>query len=253
MIANRQQQLEKALFRGDTLTLENPDYLREVQTLTGALLRVDLAPRDITVEALAFQSEPAVAAIMAGEKGVLAGLAEFALLVGSSGISVHLEKKDGDVFEAGDILLRLEGDRNVLLSLERVGLNLLQRMSGIATLTRNLQERIRTRCPTTRVVATRKTLWGLLDKRAVHVGDGGTHRLGLGDGILIKNNHLALIAPREEDAAPVAIARVWNFRKEAAFTEVEVRSEAAALASAETFTRLQKESERYPCLLMLDN
>jgi nicotinate-nucleotide pyrophosphorylase (carboxylating) len=192
--------------------------------------------------------------IVAGERGVVAGLPEFRFLVESSGITVHFEKKDGEAFQAGEILLRLEGDRNVLLSLERVGLNLLQRMSGIATLTRNLQGRVSARCPSTRVVATRKTLWGLLDKRAVHAGGGGTHRLGLGDGILIKNNHLALIARREEDAAPDAIARAWEFRKEAAFIEVEVRSEAAALAAAEAFRRLQKESgERYPCLIMLDN
>jgi nicotinate-nucleotide pyrophosphorylase (carboxylating) len=254
MIATRQQQLEKALFRGDTLTLENADYLRAVQELTETLLQVDLAPKDLTVEALAIQSEPVEAVVLAREGGVVAGIAEVALLMVSSGISVHFERKDGDAFESGDVLLRLEGDRNLLLSLERVALNVLQRMSGIATMTQNLQERVRARCPSTRVVATRKTLWGLLDKRAVHVGGGGTHRLGLSDGILIKNNHLALIARREEEAAPVAIARAWGFRKDAAFIEVEVRSEGAALAAAETFRRLQKESgERYSCLLMLDN
>src|SRR5208283_1737742 len=112
----------------------------------------------------------------------------------------------------------------------------------------------RGRSPSTRVVATRKTVWGLLDKRAVHLGGGGTHRLGLGDAILIKNNHLALIARREEDAAPEALACAWHCRTEAAFIEIEVRSEGAALAAAEAFRRLQKESdERYPCLLMLDN
>ena len=89
-----------------------------------------------------------------------------------------------------------------LLSLERVGLNLLQRMSGIATASRCLQERAQRRNPATRIVGTRKTPWGLLDKRALHLGSGGTHRLGLGDAILIKNNHLALLASREEEAAP---------------------------------------------------
>jgi len=167
---------------------------------------------------------------------------------------VRAAKKDGDVFERGDTLLRLEGERNNLLSLERVGLNIVQRMSGIATLTRCLGERVRGRSPSTRVVATRKTLWGLLDKRAVHLGGGGTHRIGLSDAILIKNNHLALLASREEEAAPLGIERAWNFRKDAAFIEVEVTGEAAALAAAETFRRMQEESsERYPCLLMLDN
>ena len=127
-------------------------------------------------------------------------------------------------------------------------------MSGIATMTRIIQERVRSRCHSTRVVATRKTVWGLLDKRAVHLGGGGTHRIGLSDAILIKNNHLALIARNEESAAPQALTRAWNHRKEAAFIEIEVRSEAAALAAADSFRKLQKDSgERYPCLLMLDN
>lgn len=95
---------------------------------------------------------------------------------------------------------------------------------------------------------------GLLDKRAVHLGKGGTHRIGLGDAILIKNNHLALIASREEQAAPLAIQKAWHLRKEAAFIEVEVRGEAAALAAAQTFRSLQQEaSAQYPCVLMLDN
>jgi len=252
--AIRAEQLEKALFRGGGLTLQNRDYVREVRTLTDALLRVDLGTKDLTREALGIKSEPGSAIIVAREPGVAAGIAELGLWLEPLGVSVHAAKKDGDVFERGETLLRLDGERNNLLSLERVGLNIVQRMSGIATLTRCLGERVRGRCPSTRVVATRKTLWGLLDKRAVHLGGGGTHRIGLGDAILIKNNHLALLASREEDAAPLGITRAWNFRKDAAFIEVEVRGEAAALVAAETFRRVQEEaSERYPCLLMLDN
>ena len=101
---------------------------------------------------------------------------------------------------------------------------------------------------------TRKTLWGLLDKRAVHLGGGGTHRLGLGDAIFDQEQSSGLIARREEDAVPLALTRAWNHRGEVAFIEVEVRGEGAALRAAESFRKLQKESgERYPCLLMLDN
>jgi nicotinate-nucleotide pyrophosphorylase (carboxylating) len=250
----REQQLEKALFRGGSLTLQNPAYVQEVRTLMEELLRVDLAPQDLTVAALGIKSKPVSAIVLAREAGVAAGLSEFAFLFESRGISVRFEKKDGDVFSSSDTLLHLGGEQNQLLSIERSGLNLLQRMCGIATMTRCLQERVRGRCHSTRVVATRKTLWGLLDKRAVHLGGGGTHRLGLGDAILIKNNHLALIAPREEEAAPEALARAWRFRKEAAFIEIEVRSEDAALAAATAFRTLQKESANpTPCLLMLDN
>lgn len=127
-------------------------------------------------------------------------------------------------------------------------------MCGIATAAHSLQERVRSAGFSTRVVATRKTPWGLLDKRAVHLGGCGTHRIGLGDAILIKNNHLALIASREEEAAPLAIERAWNSRERAAFTEVEVRSETAALAAAKAFRRLLTgASDEYPCLLLLDN
>jgi nicotinate-nucleotide pyrophosphorylase (carboxylating) len=253
-ILTREQQVEKALFRGGSLTIENAAYEQEVRAITEALLRVDLAPKDLTVEALNIASEPVSAIVLAGEAGVAAGLQEFAFLFASRGIAVHFDKKDGEAFAAGDTILRMEGARSTLLSLERSGLNLIQRMCGIASMTRCLRARVRDRCTSTHVVATRKTVWGLLDKRAVHLGGGGTHRLGLGDAILIKNNHLALIAWREEEAAPKALARCWRHRKESAFIEIEVRSEGAALTAARAFRKLQKESrERYPCLLMLDN
>ncbi|HKN72786.1 MAG TPA: hypothetical protein VJX30_17265, partial [Terriglobales bacterium] len=153
--AIRAEQLEKVLFRGGGLTLQNRDYVREVRTLTDALLRVDLGPKDLTVEALGIKSEPGSAIIVAREPGVAAGVAELGLWLEPLGVSVHAAKKDGDAFERGDTLLRLEGERNNLLSLERVGLNIVQRMSGIATLTRCLGERVRGRSPSTRVVATR--------------------------------------------------------------------------------------------------
>ena len=254
MNTTREQRIEQALFRGGGLTLENPAYLHAVRTFTDALLLADLAPKDLTAEALGLQGGRASAAVIANEGGVAAGLAELAYLLGQRGVVVTMEKRDGDAMRPGDILLRAEGDRMKLLGLERVGLNLAQRMCGIATAARCLQERARRRSPLTRVVGTRKTPWGLLDKRALHLGSGGTHRLGLGDAILIKNNHLALLAGREEEAAPVAIERAWKFRKESAFIEVEVRGEVAARAAARTFRRLLEEGpESYPCLLLLDN
>jgi nicotinate-nucleotide pyrophosphorylase (carboxylating) len=250
----REQRLERALFRGATLTLENPDYLATVRTLTDTLLRTDLTPGDLTVEALRLDVEPAKAIILAHESGVAAGLAELEWMLRAHGVEVAAKKNDGDAFESGETLLELASSRTRLLSLERVGLNLVQRMCGIASAARKLQDRVRRRNSVTRVVGTRKTPWGLLDKRALHLGGCGTHRIGLGDAILIKNNHLALIASREEEAAPRAIERVWDSRERSAFIEVEVRGETAALAAAKTFRRLLADtSEEYPCLLLLDN
>jgi nicotinate-nucleotide pyrophosphorylase (carboxylating) len=254
MTSTREQRLEQALFRGRSLTLGNSEYAQAVRTFTDALLRTDLAPGDLTVEALGLENQPASAAIIARERGVAAGLEELAFMFGGFGVHAQFEKKDGEAIESGDVVLRAEGGRARLLALERVGLNLVQRMSGIATATRDIHEIVRRRSATTRIVATRKTPWGLLDKRAVHLGGGGTHRLGLGDAIVIKNNHLALIAGREEEAAPEAIRRAWCFRGQAAFIETEVRGEAGALAAGKTFRRLRDESsEDYPCFVMLDN
>ena len=95
-------------------------------------------------------------------------------------MALSFDKRDGEAIRPGDTLLRMDGEESKLLSLERVGLNLLQRMCGIATAAHSLQERVR-KHSAARIVGTRKTLWGLLDKRALHVGGVGTHRLGLSD------------------------------------------------------------------------
>jgi nicotinate-nucleotide pyrophosphorylase (carboxylating) len=254
MEATRAERIERALFRGSSLTLENLEYSRAVRTFVNVLVTGDISPEDLTARALGMNDPPALAAIVAREGGVAAGLAEFAFLLRSHGVKVRFEKQDGATIAPDDTLLYVDGDESKLLALERVGLNLLQRMSGIATSARCMQERASRKSSRTRIVGTRKTPWGMLDKRALHLGNGGTHRLGLGDAILIKNNHLALLARREEDAAPIAIEKAWKHRKDAAFIEVEVRDEPAARAAAETFRRLREDTaEEYPCLLMLDN
>lgn len=248
----RDQQIERALFRGASLTLANAAYLETVRTFTGTLLHDDLAPRDLTSTALGAEAGRASGEILTRQGGVVAGLEELAFLFRAHGLDVAFEKQDGDLMQPENVLLRVEGEKATLLALERVGLNLVQRMSGIATAVHCMQERAR-RCSATRIVGTRKTPWGLLDKRALHLGNGGTHRLGLGDAIVIKNNHLALLSPKEEDAAPIAIEKAWEIRRDSAFIEIEVRGEEAARAAARTFQRLHEEADDYPCLLMLDN
>jgi nicotinate-nucleotide pyrophosphorylase (carboxylating) len=234
--------------------MDNRQYCQAVRALTDFLFQADLGARDLTAEALGTRDRSATATVLAREGGIAAGMEEFALLLRSHGLRVEFEKQDGDVIRPGEALLRAEGNEIALLSLERVGLNLIQRMSGIATAARCLQQRVKQRGLPARVVGTRKTHWGLLDKRALHLGNGGTHRLGLGDAILIKNNHLALLANTEAEAAPLAIEKAWKFRGESAFIEVEVRSEDGARAAAQTFRRLRDAAAQdYPCLLMLDN
>src|SRR5580658_7212780 len=263
MSQTRQERLKSALFRGDSLNLQNLAYSRMVRIITEELLRGDKEPRsptewpcDLTVEALGAGKGETDAVFVANEPGILAGLEEAVWFFTDSGARATTHVSDGQALEPGQPFLTLEGDSGVLLALERVGLNLLQRMSGIATEAQRLQERIHRHAPTTQIVATRKTPWGLLDKRAAHLGGAGTHRLGLGDAILIKGNHLRLFAAEEEDAIPLALRKAWTSRARAAFIEVEVTGLAGALAAGRTFRELRSSdanSDSYPCIVMLDN
>jgi nicotinate-nucleotide pyrophosphorylase (carboxylating) len=256
--ATRAAALHQALFHGDKLTLDNPQYLRTVESIVGALSAQDREPHDMTVYALDLNGRaPFCARIVAKEGGIAAGLQEAQWLASCSRARTVLLKKDGELLQAGDTLLEIHGNSMQLLSLERVCLNVLQRMCGIASATRFWQANASCCSPSAFVVATRKTPWGLLDKRAVHCGGGGTHRLGLGDAILIKNNHLSMVDAQETEAVPRALEAVWPRRAGAAFIEVEVRSLEAARIAAATFQRLQREAASSgagpPCLILLDN
>jgi nicotinate-nucleotide pyrophosphorylase (carboxylating) len=261
MTQTRQERLKSALFRGESLTLGSLVYSRFVRIMTEELLRADEEPRspvgwpcDLTVEALGQGKGECEAQIVANEPGVLAGLEEAVWFFTNFCARVTPHMADGQLLEAGKPILTVEGDSGLLLSLERVALNVLQRMSGIATAARRMQERVHRRAPATHVVATRKTPWGLMDKRAAHLGGAGTHRLGLGDAILIKGNHLQLFATNEDDAVPLALRKAWKSRERAAFIEVEVTGQAGALAAGRTFRELRRGGEEsYPCLVMLDN
>jgi len=139
------------------------------------------------------------AEIRAKEPGVMAGIEESAALFTHFGVSVAPGLRDGEACTAGSLVMALEGEADRILLVERTSLNLLSRMSGIATLTRSLVEEARRVNPSVRIAATRKTCPGMraLDKKAVVLGGGEAHRLTLSESILIKDNHLKLL-PLEE-------------------------------------------------------
>jgi nicotinate-nucleotide pyrophosphorylase (carboxylating) len=149
---------------------------------------------DVTSQAVVPAGKIASGRILARESGTIAGLevaAQVFRLLDPT-FEVKLEAADGDAVEAGRTLLSLKGSAATLLTGERTALNFLGRMCGVATQTaRACREVEGTRA---RVVATRKTIPGmrLLDKYAVRCGGGSPHRFGLDDGILIKDNHVAL-------------------------------------------------------------
>jgi nicotinate-nucleotide pyrophosphorylase (carboxylating) len=191
------------------------------------------------------------AKVIAKEPGILAGIEEAVWFYDQYGVEISPIKQDGDRVVKGDLILELQGQEFKLLETERVGLNLIQRMSGIASLTNKL---VKNSEPLL-VVATRKTHWGDLDNKAVSVGGGGTHRLGLWESILIKENHLASLSKEGDfDVIEEALTRAWQNRDKAVFIEIEVVSIDDAIKAAGQFTKLiEGTKEVKPCVVMLDN
>ena len=135
------------------------------------------------------------AVIRAKDTGIVAGLEEARALFEHYGVTVRQRIPDGRPVAPGAVLLELEGRARAILLLERTALNIIGRMSGIATRTREAVEAVRAVSPDVRIAATRKTAPGLrmLDKKAVVLGGGDPHRYCLSDMVLIKDNHLALV------------------------------------------------------------
>ncbi len=186
-----------------------------------AFLAEDVGLGDITTEAVITPGVRAEAEILVKASGILAGVSEASQIFTMLNCKVDLLKRDGDRIKKGERILRIGGPASSILRGERVALNLLMRMSGIATLTSQFVEVIRKVNPRVRISCTRKTAPGLrlLDKKAVQIGGGDTHRLRLDDCILIKDNHLRIIGSIEK-----AVRRA---RQKASFTkkvEVEVSS-----------------------------
>ncbi len=167
--------------------------MSEIRQIIEKALAEDIGGGDVTSNALFTGKQVVSATIVAKEDFVLAGIdvaREVFECVNSCTI-FRAMKKDGDRVKTGDLLAELTGDTADLLAAERVALNFMQRLSGIATLTAAFVEK--TRGSKAKVADTRKTTPGLriLEKQAVKVGGGVNHRFGLFDGILIKDNHIA--------------------------------------------------------------
>ena len=158
------------------------------------------------------------AVVRAKSQGIVAGLSEARRLFEHFGVTVRERSADGRAVAPGTVLLDLDGPARAILLVERTALNIIGRMSGIATRTREAVEAVRAVSPDVRVAATRKTAPGLrvLDKKAVILGGGDPHRYTLSDMALIKDNHLAL--------TPLAEA-IRRAKKESLYRVVEVEVE----------------------------
>ena len=194
------------------------------------LLAEDVGQGDATSAAVVPAGLTVDAAIVSKEAGVAAGIEETTILAESLRLSVKAEVADGEKIRNRQTVMKISGDAQTILSAERTILNLLSRMSGIATATRRLIEKLQKANLTAKIAATRKTAPGLsfFDKKAVLVGGGDPHRLRLDDLILIKDNHVA-IAGSVENALKRA-KQAASFSKK---IEAEVTSTADAMKAAE--------------------
>ena len=227
--------------RNRELSTKNKDYRNFAHHFLQMLLKQDVGHGDATSSSLIKGNKNISAAIVAKEDGIFAGLEEFRLLNNDLGIKPL--KRDGDRIKAGEILIKINGPASKILERERTNLNLLQRMNGIATLTNELTKKL----GNAKLAATRKTLWGSIDKKAVSIGKGLTHRISLNDGILVKDNHL--------EALEYDFKKVINLVKDKAkYIEVEVEDKKQALNAATAIKNAINSSKSGNLFaIMLDN
>lgn len=197
-------------------------------------LAEDLSQGDVTTEALIPSDQRGIASIIVKSEGILAGI-EVAKKVFHQidpGLRMDILLEDGTRIKASDVIARLEGKVANILKAERVALNFLQRLSGIATETNRYVEAVEG-LPV-QIMDTRKTTPSLrvLEKYAVRVGGGENHRMNLGDGILIKDNHLAALRSRGLSLKEI-IAKARQNAPKRLKIEVEVKTVPEALDAVE--------------------
>jgi nicotinate-nucleotide pyrophosphorylase (carboxylating) len=193
------------------------------------ILAEDVGQGDVTTAAIVPEGQIVEAAVVAKESGVIAGIEEISVLAEALGLEGEAYASDGAEVKKGETFLKLRGDAQTILSAERTLLNLLSRMSGIATKTRRLVEKLHETKMSTKIAATRKSAPGMLyfDKKAIAVGGGDPHRLHLDDMVLIKDNHIVL--------AGGIVKAVEKAKTAVSFTkkiEVEVTKASDAVAAA---------------------
>ena len=204
-------------------------YAAEVRRAVQAALAEDIGGGDATTLAIVPEAATAKAVLRAREPLVVAGLdfAEAAFRELSTAVKMKRLAKDGRRVKAGANLLKISGPARAILSAERVALNFVQRLSGIATLTAQFVDA--TKGTHAQILDTRKTTpgWRRFEKYAVACGGGRNHRMGLFDMVLIKDNHLAAL----RDSQPNAIAAAVR-RARAKFPQLKIEVEADTLEQA---------------------
>jgi nicotinate-nucleotide pyrophosphorylase (carboxylating) len=205
----------------------------EIRRAVRQALEEDAGRGDVTTSALFPNRVPAEGRIIAQQDLIVAGMAAAvqSFLAVDASLALTVMKKDGSRAANGEPLLRIDGDGRSILTAERVALNFLQHLSGIATLTDRFRQAVRG-YPVA-ILDTRKTLpgWRAIQKWAVTLGGGTNHRFSLADGVLVKDNHLSLL-PRK-----TAIRQACTLAKRRGGTRMPIIVEVESLADvAEALT-----------------
>jgi nicotinate-nucleotide pyrophosphorylase (carboxylating) len=201
-----------------------------LETKIKEYLAEDLGFGDITTEAILEDKWIAKAEIIVKEEGIVAGIEEAATIFKMGDCRTRILLQDGEMVKPQTVILQIEGSAKTILERERVALNILMQMSGIATATRHLLSMVRKVNPKIRVTATRKTTPGFryFEKKAVKLGGGDTHRLRLDDCVLIKNNHLKFVSTVSQ-----AVKKVLDNVSFTKKVEIEVERVSQAIEAVE--------------------
>lgn len=237
---NKKRLIPRFFQKADQLQISINGYRSVLTSLFRWLVANDEIRKDITSKLLALRSKT-TAKIICHEKAVIAGLEEITyLLTNFTNLSIKPFVKDGNTVKNNQVIAQIQGPANEILAYERTIINFFQHLSGIATQTNRLVNQIPSPIY---LAATRKTPWGSLDKKAVAVGGGLTHRLNLKDGILIKDNHLKLISISQ--SLKIILPQINH-----QLVEVEVKSEAEAFQTLNIFNQLNQNNY---LAIMFDN
>ncbi len=207
------------------------EYYSSVKNLINEKIKEDFDGGDITTDSLIDKNKEIKAVILSRGEGIVAGIEEVSLMLNEEKVTVL--KKDGNEVKNKDIILEINGNARKILAYERTLLNIMQRMSGIVTAVYNIKKSIKNNCL---IAATRKTLFPLMDKKAVSVGGSLTHRLTLNDAALIKHTHMKIINNDLENAL-----RLTAENDRIKYIEIEIKNEAEALKAAEAISNLKSE------------
>jgi nicotinate-nucleotide pyrophosphorylase (carboxylating) len=229
------------------------DLIDDCRQLIRLAIREDLDRwQDWTTLALIPEGARGTGEMVARQPGVAAGLAAVPLVLEETQAALEWQplRADGDFCQPGETLGRLHGSLRDMLVVERPLLNLVGRLSGIATLTRQYVERIEGTAA--RIHDTRKTTpgWRRLEKFAVRCGGGSNHRTGLFDAVLIKDNHLALAGLARQPAAAVQRARAYLAELAPHYPQLE---KLIIEVEVDTLEQLHDALEARPDIVLLDN